>query len=386
MTASEPVDQSALTPDDHRSDNPPAPGPVPPIDQQRRGALRTITLNRPQARNALDRDTSARIAAAIPPIARDADTYAVVLRSSRPGVFCAGGDLRELVGLAGRDPAAAHAALAGEYRLVWLLECFSKPTISLIDGAVIGGGAGITLVNTHRVAGRGYAFAMPEVHIGFFPDDAVAHALARLPGAMGEYLALTGRRIDRADAFALGLASHCIDEEHFDAIETALADAQPVDALLERLHREPGPGLLTAMQGPIDDCFSQPSVAAIAARIASLADGTGAVAVWARETRDALAAAAPFALAVALRHVRDARARDLRLTLMVDYRLGCRLIARNDFREGVRAVVIDKDRKAIWRPAGNDEVSPNMVDEVFKPDPRHDINLPTRQEMQAARV
>lgn len=357
-----------------------------PVKVAQSGALRTITLDRPAARNALDRATIAAFAIAMPQIARDANIYAVALRASRPGVFCAGGDVRALLAAHRRDAAEARAMLAAEYRCVWLLECFSKPVVSLMDGVVMGGGAGLTLVNTHRVAAEAYGFAMPEVRIGFFPDDGVAHALARLPGAVGPYLALTGRRIGRADAFALGLATHCIDAVHFAEIEHALADAQPIDPLLDRLHRPPGDGDIASVRDAIDTCFGAATVAQIFVQLARLRDAAGRHAAWAAAVLDDLHAASPLALEVALRHVRQASAFDLRQTLNLDYRLGARMLEFADFGEGVRAQMIDKDGRPRWTMASHADVPAAMVEDLFRPDPALDLALPTRQEMQAARV
>ncbi|MEQ1614676.1 MAG: enoyl-CoA hydratase/isomerase family protein, partial [Hyphomicrobiaceae bacterium] len=318
--------------------------PAPGLLSSKAGAARILTLDRPQARNALDNNLKRALSAAIPKIARDADTYAIVLRSSRPGVFCAGGDVREIASLVATDPPAAAQALASEYALVWLLECFSKPVVALMDGLVLGGGAGITQVNTHKVAAEAYGFAMPEVHLGFFPDDGIAHALGRLPGAIGEYLAMTGRRLDRADAYCLGLITHCIDEAQFGEIERGLADAQPVDPLLDAMHRDPGPGEIVALRSTIDTCFTGATVEEITARLRAK---SGA---WAAATLTDIERASPLSLKVALRHVRQSRALDLRQTLCVDYRLGVRMMSAHDFREGVRANLLDKDRAPTWRP------------------------------------
>ena len=260
-------------------------------------------------------------------------------------MFCAGGDVREIASLVATDPPAAAQALASEYALVWLLECFSKPVVALMDGLVLGGGAGITQVNTHKVAAEAYGFAMPEVHLGFFPDDGIAHALGRLPGAIGEYLAMTGRRFGRADAYALGLVTHCIDEAQFDEIERGLADAQPVDPLLDAMHRDPGPGEIVALRSTIDTCFTGATVEEITARLRA---EPGA---WAAATLADIERASPLALKVALRHVRQSRALDLRQTLCVDYRLGVRMMSAHDFREGVRANLLDKDRAPTLAPA-----------------------------------
>ena len=354
--------------------------PAPGLRIVTTGAARIFTLDRPQARNALDNNLKAALSTAIPKSARDADIYAIILRSSRPGVFCAGGDVRELASLAASDPAAAARALAAEYTLVWLLECFSKPVVALMDGTVMGGGAGITQVNTHKVAAETYGFAMPEVHLGFLPDDGVAHALGRLPGAIGEYLALTGRRIGRADAYALGLVTHCIDAAHFDHIERGLADAQPVDPLLDALHRDPGAAEIAAARPLIDKCFGGASIEDIVARLRT---ESGA---WAAGAIADIERASPLALKVAMRHVRQSRALDLRQTLSLDYRLGVRMMAAHDFREGVRASLIDKDHTPRWLPRATTEISDAFIDDLFKPSPASFLNLPTRQEMQAARI
>jgi enoyl-CoA hydratase len=354
----------------------------------RRGAAQVITLDRPRQRNALDIAMKLAMAAAIPKIARDANVYAIVLRASEAGAFCAGGDVREIARLAATEPHTAHRALAAEYELVWMLECFSKPVVSLVNGAVMGGGAGITLVNTHRVGGADYSFAMPEVQIGFFPDDGVAHVLSRMPGDIGTYLALTGRAINRADAFALGLVTHCIDAGHFDAIEAALGDAVPVDPLLDGLHKAPGIGVLEPVRPLIADCFGQQSIEAIMARLETMRQSGAdrAAQVWAAGAIDDLARASPLALKIALRHLRDARAMDLRQTLAIDYRLAVRIVATHDFQEGVRALLVDKSGKPQWHPATASGISNALIAGLFQTGATAELILPTRAEMQAARI
>ena len=136
----------------------------------------------------------------IPRVARNADIYIVALLSSSPRAFCAGGDVLKLTSEAKRDIESAKTYLRNEYSLNWLLECFSKPVVSFINGVCMGSGAGLTAYNTHRVAGENYKWAMPETKIGLFPDVGVANVLARMPWPIGLYLGLTGRAIGRADA------------------------------------------------------------------------------------------------------------------------------------------------------------------------------------------
>jgi enoyl-CoA hydratase len=346
-------------------------------------AAAVVTLDRGGARNALTIAMRRTLAEAVPRIARDPQIYAVVIRSAVAGTFASGGDVREMAALAAADLPAAHAAFADECALCWLIECFSKPTVSIIDGAVMGTGVGISLYGTHRVAGEGYTFAMPETALGFFPDCGLAHAFARMPDGMGLFLGLTGRRIGRADALALGLVTHCIDAPAHAGILEALACAEPIDPLLERLHRDPGVGELSQHREMVARCFLAGSVHEIRRRLAAEA---GASAAFAREALADLDRAAPLSLAVTLRHIREAAARDLRQTLMLDHRIGAAMMGAPDFREGVRAILVDKDRSPRWRPAAHADVTPGMVERCFAPRPGADLVLPTRQEMQAARV
>src|SRR5262245_36247055 len=235
------------------------------------GAAGCVTLNRPQRRNALSTAMRAEFAAALPRWVRDPNIYAVVVAAAGQGPFCAGGDLRELASWGRTSKLKARASLAAEYALNWRLECFTKPTISLIDGLVVGSGVGITLYGTHRVAGANYRFAMPETQIGLFPDDGVCHAFARMPHHLGTYLALTGRAIGPADAYHLGLVTHVIAANEFAAIRAAIAEAEPVDAVLDGRHRSPGPGELQEVAPVVARCFGADTVEEIIARL----DGEG---------------------------------------------------------------------------------------------------------------
>jgi enoyl-CoA hydratase len=349
------------------------------------GAAGMVVLNRPQVLNALSTAMRATIAAAFPRYGRDPQIYAVVVKSVSPKAICSGGDLRELTQWAREQPAEARRSLAEEYALNWLLECFSKPTVSLIDGAVMGSGVGISIYGTHRVAGERYAFAMPETAIGLFPDDGVASVLARLPDETGMYLGLTGRSIGRADAYRLGLATHCIPAARFAEIEAGLARADPVDPLLDGLHEDPGEGQLDAHRDVINRCFAAARLEDIIARLQDEVRRGTQAAAWCAGVLADLAVRSPTSLKVTFRHIREARARDLRQTLMVDYRLACRFLDGHDFYEGVRAAVIDKDRRPRWRPDRLEEVSETIVEHHFAPEPRGELILPTRQEMQAVR-
>ena len=363
--------------------NPGAADGAQPLGVERRGAAAVITIDRPAALNALSIAMRRALASAVARIGRDPMIYAVVLCSAVPKAFSVGGDVREMTALAARDLAAARKALAEELALCWLLECLSKPTVSLIDGRVMGTGVGISLYNTHRVAGENYEFSMPETKIGYFPDCGVVHAFSRMPHAIGLYLGLTGRAIGRADALALKLVTHTIPAAEFAAIEARLADADPVDPLLDDRHQDPGPAPLLAEARIIERFFGAPSLGEILERLRHAASSDQAFAATALA---GLERRSPLALAVTDRMIRGAARLDLREALIQDGRLAYRFADLHDFREGVRAFLLDKDQRPAWRPASLALVTPAELDALFAPLGAEELHLPTRAEMQAARV
>jgi enoyl-CoA hydratase len=356
--------------------------PAADIRIETRGSLGQVTFTRPRALNALTTDMRARLAAVLPRWARDPNVYAMTI-TGEGRAFSAGGDVRELTAWGQSDRPRARAAFAAEYRLNWALECFTKPTVSLIDGAVMGSGVGISLYGTHRVAGENYKFAMPETAIGLFPDVGVVHAFARMPREIGVYLALTGRSIGRADAFALGLVTHCIEATHYETIRAELAEAWPVDPLLDQRHADPGPAPLFDHALLIERCFSAPTVPAILARLEA---EKGEHRAFAEGVAADLAKRSPLSLAVTLRHVRQARGQDLSAVLETDYRLACAFLEAPDFYEGVRAALIDKDGAPRWQPAQLSEVSQAVVDRYFAPREGDELGLIGRADMQLVSV
>ncbi|MEQ1695322.1 MAG: enoyl-CoA hydratase/isomerase family protein [Hyphomicrobiaceae bacterium] len=353
------------------------------VGDVRSGAAAVVTLDRGGALNALTPAMVARLDGCFRRFARDANLYVVILKSADAKAFCAGGDVRALSALARTDLAAARAALRAEFQLNWLHECFSKPTVALMDGLVMGSGVGISAYATHRVAGPKYKYAMPETAIGYFPDVGVAQGLARLPHHIGRYLGLTGHSIGRADAYALGLVTHCLEAAQFAEVEVGLAEAWPVDPLLDERHRDPGPGPLMGHADAIAHCFGAASVEEVLERLQGV---RGESSAFAGKALADLTARSPLALKVALRHIKEAGALDLRQTLEVDFRLGCRFMAVGDFHEGVRAALVDKDHSPRWKPNVLADVTQNQLDDLFAAMPGAELNLPLRQEMQGMRV
>lgn len=322
--------------------------PAPDILFREEGRAGLITLNRPKALNALTRDMVRAMEAQYVKWATAPRVYGIIVDAAPGRAFCGGGDIRSLVEHVSDNLTEVMAFFRDEYQLNWSLECFTKPNVALIDGIVMGGGVGISIYGTHRVAGENFRFAMPEVGIGFFPDIGGGYFLARLPGEMGMYLALTGRSIGRADAYYLGIATHCIDATEFDKIRAAMIEGDPIDPALDGLHRDPGESELEQLRETVDRIFNAPDVETILERL----DGeSGAHAAWARETAAAIRTAAPLSLKVTFTQIRRAaNLSSLKQALIVDYRLATAFVAGHDFREGVRAALIDKDRSPKWRP------------------------------------
>ncbi len=225
---------------------------APPEDVliEARGSLALITLNRPRALNALTTAMRARLAEAFPRFAREAQTYCVVIQSASDKAFCAGGDVREMVRWGREDRARAREAFKDEYTLNWLHECFSKPTISLIDGPVMGSGVGISLFGTHRVAGEKYRFAMPETAIGLFPDIGAAWPLSRMPDNIGMYLGLTGRSIGRGRRLCARSPDALHSRGEFRGDQDGAGRYLAGRHRARRLARRPGPGRTRAARGP----------------------------------------------------------------------------------------------------------------------------------------
>lgn len=200
---------------------------------ERRGAAGFVLLNRPKALNALSHGMVRELARALDAWENDPAVTRIVVTASGEKAFCAGGDIRALhdFGKAGRQDEML-AFWREEYILNARIKAYPKPYISLIDGIVMGGGVGISLHGSHRVAGERYLFAMPEVGIGFFPDVGATFALPRLPDAAGVYLALTGDRVGQGDALALGLATHAAASARMGELAEALTGTAPVDEIL----------------------------------------------------------------------------------------------------------------------------------------------------------
>ena len=321
---------------------------------ERRGAAGLVTLNRPQALNAITHRMVLTIRRALDEWAGDSEITRVVVIAAGDRAFCAGGDIRHLYDL-GRAKRHQEALQfwRDEYALNVRIKRYPKPYVSLIDGIVIGGGVGISLHGSQRVAGDRYQFAMPEVGIGFFPDVGATYALPRLPDRTGVYLALTGDRVRSADALALGLATHAVSSGALSEAKEALVAGEPVEETLARVSRDPGPAPLAGERETIAACFSQASVPAILSSLDSAASRGSA---FAQKAVAIVRAKSPTSLVIALEQMRRGGGLEFEDAMRTEFRIVCRVIGGHDFYEGVRAAIIDKDGAPRWRPARLEEV------------------------------
>ena len=278
---------------------------------ERRGAACLVTLNRPAALNAVTHAMVLALRAQLAAWADDPAVTRVVIMAARNRAFSAGGDIRALyeLGRAGKHDAMLQF-WRDEYPLNAAIKNCRKPYVALIDGIVMGGGVGVSVHGSHRVAGDRFQFAMPEVGIGFFPDVGATWFLPRLPGELGTYCGLTGERFNGADALAAGLATHRIASARFSALIEALAGTVPVDAVLAAFAEPAGEGPMQARRAAIDRLFAASRVEDILAALDREAACGSPDAEWAAKTAATMRTKSPLSLKLALMQVRRGKAWD----------------------------------------------------------------------------
>ena len=337
----------------------------------RHGALAIVTINRPQALNALTLDNYRQIDPALRDWGADPSVHAVVVRGAGGRAFCAGGDVRAVYeagrGISG-DPDLPAIFFREEYELIRRIHQFPKLYLAIIDGITMGGGAGISVNGDYRIATERTLLAMPETGIGLFPDVGATRFLNRCPGHIGRYLGLTGARVNVADALYCGFATHAVKPDSVEPLLDELSRRRTsVEDCLRHFAVDLGPPPLAALRPAIDRCFARDSVEAILDALAAESAGGGADAGWATETRASLLTKSPTSLKITLRQLTIGRDYDLDAALALEYRLTQHFMEGHDFYEGVRAMLIDRDRKPQWRPATLAEVTDSMVDTYFAP-------------------
>jgi enoyl-CoA hydratase len=329
------------------------------------GKVGRVRLARSKAIHALTRDMCVAMTEALLAWRDDLAVEAIMLDHAEGRGFCAGGDVVMLAKSGATDGALARDFFFTEYRLNHLLFTYAKPTVAFMDGIVMGGGVGISQPCKYRIATENTRFAMPETAIGLFPDVGGGWYLSRLPGRTGQFLALTGARLDGAECLHLGLATHYLSSLALDDVKARiLADPQNIEAILDQA-RAPAPDArIAANREAIDRLFASEDFEEILAALE--ADGSE----WAQTELATLRTKSPQACKVSLRMLYDgARVQDFGHEMRQEYAVATRVVQRHDFVEGVRALLIDKDSQPRWEPATPEAVTDHMLDTIFAPMP-----------------
>jgi enoyl-CoA hydratase len=325
------------------------------------GPLGRIRLNRPRAIHALTRDMCDAMSQALLAWRKDPAVKAVVIDHAEGRGFCAGGDVVALARSGAADGVEAADFFHAEYRLNHLLFTYPKPTIALMDGITMGGGVGIALPCQVRIATENTRLAMPETGIGLFPDVGGGWYLSRLPGRVGQFMALTGARLDGAECRYLGLASHYVPQ-------AALPE------LIDRLAKTPGRAAGTAGAFAVTppDAKIEQNLGAIAKLFApdTLEEIVAALEVddsdWAQTELATLRSKSPLSCKVSLRLLKEGAERESFADEMrAEFALACNVVRTHDFIEGVRALLIDKDNSPNWQPPVPEAVLDEVVDALF---------------------
>ena len=331
-----------------------------PVLVERRGRLGHVILNRPRAMNALTRPMVNTISATLDAWEAEDAVGTVLITGAGERGLCAGGDI---VGM-------YHDAVAGggesrlfwhdEYRLNARIARYPKPYVAFMDGVVLGGGIGVSAHGAFRVVTERTRFGMPEVGIGFVPDVGGSYLLSRAPGELGTHLAMTGGMGTGADAIALGFADYFVPSDRLAELAASL-ESVPAERAIAGVATEAPPSALLAQRSWIDECYSGNSALEIVSRLQ--ASGV-------REAEDAASAIltkSPTSVSVALESLRRARELDsLEEVLDQEYRVSLRFIEGTEIIEGIRAQVIDKDRRPGWSPASLAEVTLAGIDHYFE--------------------
>lgn len=336
---------------------------------ERRSGLGIITLNRPRALNTLSLAMYRIFDPQLVAWGAESEVEALLVRGAGDRAFCAGGDVRAIYDARQQQGAGDYKAdfFREEYCLIQRVHRFPKPYIALVDGITMGGGCGISINGSHRIATERTVFAMPEVHIGLFPDVGASRFLNLCPGRIGRYLALTGARVRAADALYCGFATHYVPHERLAQLTDALAALdwregerlRQVEATIARFAGDPGPASLPTLRSEIDRCFGGASVEAIVEALAA------EPADWARQALAQMERASPLSLKITLHQLELGRGMSLEEALALEYRMTQHVMQGHDFFEGIRALLVDKDNAPRWQHRSLAEVGEAEVAGYF---------------------
>lgn len=334
------------------------------------GDLGMITLNRPKALNALSQTMCMAIDQALQDWQQDDAIKAVIIKGEGEKAFCAGGDIRQLYDNGAGKVEESSSFFWHEYRMNARIKHFTKPYIAILDGITMGGGCGLSMHGSHRVATERLMLAMPETGIGFFPDVGGGHFLASCPDSSGVYLGLTGNRIDAADAIYTGFATHTIKSSDLDDMLYKLMHTEwgenyhaVVDRVLADYYSDMGRSELESKRELIADVFGRATVADIIAALENCK--TDACQEWCQKTLKTLNSKSPTSVLVTFEQLRRAASMSFNDALAMEFNMAWHFMQGHDFYEGVRAALVDKDRNPQWQPGQYFAVDEKTVNHYF---------------------
>lgn len=330
---------------------------------ERHGLLVQVTLNRPAALNALSHNMIQHLLPGLDAWEKDPGVTAILFKGAGGKAFCAGGDIKS-TWLNRAHVAANDHYFYDEYNLNRRLFHYTKPLIALMDGITMGGGYGVAGYCDYKIATENTRWAMPETGIGFFPDIGSTYELSRMPGALGLFLALSGITTNAEDAFYAGVATHYMLADKLPSLIGDLIAGGAVASTTARYHQAPvQAGPIQQNLATIERCFAQPGVPDILDALA-VADSE-----WAQSILALLQTRSPLSLCVTFERMKRARAQDFDQLIELDYVIARHFMRGDEFFEGVRAMLIDKDKIPQWQPASVAEVSETAVSRYFEPLP-----------------
>ncbi|MCV0424842.1 MAG: enoyl-CoA hydratase/isomerase family protein [Roseibium sp.] len=326
-----------------------------------RGKAGFVTLNRPKALNALSHGMLKALESQLSEWADNPSVGHIVIKGAGEKAFCAGGDIRSIYDarLAGKLDGLS-AFFREEYTLNAQIKAYPKPYVALIDGIVMGGGVGVSVHGSHRVGTEKTLFSMPETAIGFFPDVGGTYFLPRMPKKTGFYCALSAGRLKLGDALATGVLTHAVNSADLEDLEKALESTDDIDATLSSYQVMPEQGPLKLNEDVIEQAFSAGSVSEILERLEA-SDSE-----FARKTAASILHKSPTSVMIAFEQMRRGGNLSFNECMKLEYRIVSRILQGDDFFEGIRAVLVDKDQAPNWSPSHIGQVDSRDLASYFE--------------------
>ncbi|GAA0783207.1 enoyl-CoA hydratase/isomerase family protein [Roseibium denhamense] len=336
---------------------------------EQKGHAGFITLNRPKALNALNHAMVTEMAQQLQRWAGDPAIAHVVIKGAGDKAFCAGGDIRSIYDArqAGETDGLS-SFFRDEYLLNAQIKAYPKPFVALINGIVMGGGVGVSVHGSHRIGTEKMTFAMPETGIGFFPDVGGTYFLPRMPKQTGVYCALSAGRMKQADALATGILTHAVSEQSLGKIEAALRQGS-VDEALEAVAVLPEEGSMTVQADLIERCFSKPDVFSVLEALESEQSD------FAQKAAETIRQKSPTSVLLAFEQMKRGQSLAFNECMKLEYRIVSGILKGDDFFEGVRAVIVDKDHAPSWRPDTLEKVDSGALASYFEAPDDGDLPL-----------